>query len=1096
MRTDLAFEVVRASAGSGKTYRLVSRYLACCLVEDDPMAFRHILALTFTNKAAWEMKERILRDLLALGKGTASPEFVGELVAQTGQSPDVLSTRARAMRAAMLHRYSLMSVMTLDSFTNRLVRSFARDLALDQDYRIELDQQRIVEEAVSNVLDRVGEPGNEAFTDLLRGFARMQVEEDRDSRIRKPLMDYGSEVLKEGMRNALEAVSALTAEDFMALSRALRAEVREAYANVERVAKEVHAAFEAAGVERKDVSRGTLVDFVAKNAAGTFKPPTPGLRTQFESGVFTASKATPDVVARVAEVVPAAERLRDAVDRLLPETEEGREFVLKTKLVHKIDLIGTIASLAEAMEEVQQQRNVRTFHALHERVARVVRHNPVPFLFERMGSRYRHVFIDEFQDTSVTQWQNLVPLVDHVLAERHRTLVVGDSKQAIYRWRNGDYRQLMALPDLVDDDDGAFQDAAQTFKEAMDDQVLEDNWRSGKAIVSWNNALFEEVRLRLPESLQEVYDRHQQRARKAFDGGVHLQVVANEDKESRVEAVQQAVLGRLRHHHDVEGFAWSNMAVLVRTNREGAALAQRMLNEGILPQTEDSLHLGRHPAALAVIHLTRWVVQPSEHRFATGWLQCMAALDPDCYPEAQSLDRWVFEKGETADGVKRFNPEGMILELVPRLELHERSQGPLVSWVGHVCDVLGVAGTYDAYAEGLMELALEVAGTDDNGLTGFLRAWDRKGATRSIVTPGAGDAVQIMTVHKAKGLAFPVTVVTVNPSKAREVRGVLPTLMPKGSGVKVPAALLGIGDMKGTALESRAEQELDAALLDQINILYVAMTRPVERLDVVAELTDWEFDRATPSTASEWVVACAEKVGGHTFGPEDSVLEQGAFDRPPGVGLPSEAGNAVEAGAGEPPRVSPPDAAASGPGTAESPEIQTTTLRLGEVAAQRVNVPRPTWSSLHADGLSDTELGVVAHSLLEQVRVARDWPQVRAHLLGRWSMGDDDKAKVVAWIDHLLAHPASARFFDDGLAHVEREAAWTDGAETLRPDRVVFDGACWHVVDFKTGVARPAKHHAQVQAYMKVLSALETGPVRGWVLYLEPWSLEEVAAEV
>jgi hypothetical protein len=272
-------------------------------------------------------------------------------------------------------------------------------------------------------------------------------------------------------------------------------------------------------------------------------------------------------------------------------------------------------------------------------------------------------------------------------------------------------------------------------------------------------------------------------------------------------------------------------------------------------------------------------------------------------------------------------------------------------------------------------------------------------------------------------------------------------------------------------------------------------------LDVVAELTKWEVDRTAPSTASEWVVACAEKVGGNVFGPEGPVLEQGAFDRAFGGSLSGEAGDATKADAGkadvgEPPRVLAPEATTSGRGTAESPEIQTATLHLGEVAAQRVNVPRPTWSSLHADGLSDTELGVVAHSLLEEVRVARDWPHVRAHLLGRWSMGDDDKAKVVAWIDHVLAQPASARFFDDDLAHVEREAAWTDGAETLRPDRVVFDGACWHVVDFKTGVARPAKHHAQVHAYMKVLSALETGPVRGWVLYLDPWSLEEVAAEV
>jgi ATP-dependent helicase/nuclease subunit A len=106
---------------------------------------------------------------------------------------------------------------------------------------------------------------------------------------------------------------------------------------------------------------------------------------------------------------------------------------LRKRLLHKIDLVGTLAVLADEIEAVQQERNVRTFHALHERVSRVVRHNPVPFLFERLGSRYRHVFIDEFQDTSVTQWQNLIPLVDHVLAERNRTLVVGDGKQAIYR---------------------------------------------------------------------------------------------------------------------------------------------------------------------------------------------------------------------------------------------------------------------------------------------------------------------------------------------------------------------------------------------------------------------------------------------------------------------------------------------------------------------------------------------------------------------------------------------------------------------------------------------------------------------------------------
>ena len=217
MKSPKSFEVVRASAGSGKTYRLVSRYLACCLAVDDPRVFRHVLALTFTNKAAWEMKERILSDLAKVGSGKASASFVAELTDQTGLPANTLAARARALRATMLHRYGEMAVMTLDSFTNRLVKSFARDLALDQDYRIELDQDRIVDEAVGNLLDRVGTPGEEALTALLKGFARLQVEEEKDSRIRHPLTTYGKEVLKEGMRNALEALGDMTPADFQHL---------------------------------------------------------------------------------------------------------------------------------------------------------------------------------------------------------------------------------------------------------------------------------------------------------------------------------------------------------------------------------------------------------------------------------------------------------------------------------------------------------------------------------------------------------------------------------------------------------------------------------------------------------------------------------------------------------------------------------------------------------------------------------------------------------------------------------------------------------------------------------------------------------------
>ena len=478
MKSPQAFEVVRASAGSGKTYRLVSRYLACCLVHDEPRAFRHILALTFTNKAAWEMKERILRDLARIGSGDKKADgLVEELEAQTNLPALTLRARARAMRSTMLHRYGDMAVMTLDSFTNRLVKSFARDLALDQDYRIELDQDRIVEEAVANVLDRVGAPGQEEFTEMLKGFARLQVEEEKDSRIRHPLTTYGREVLKEGMRSALEALGDLKAADFRKMSKDLRDEVRAVESILKAEAAKAVAAIDREGLTDKDVVRGTLFKWIRKQRQGQATAPSAALQAMFDEGVFTSKKAPDDTVAAVGRMLPEAEALRVQVANMTPGTAKGEAYLLRKRLVHKIDLVGTLAAIAEEMEDVQASRNVRTFHALHERIARVVRHNPVPFLFERMGSRFRHVFIDEFQDTSVTQWQNLIPLVDHVLSERNRALVVGDSKQAIYRWRNGDHRQLLELPNIVDDDDGAFADAARTFHDALDNQLLDANWR-------------------------------------------------------------------------------------------------------------------------------------------------------------------------------------------------------------------------------------------------------------------------------------------------------------------------------------------------------------------------------------------------------------------------------------------------------------------------------------------------------------------------------------------------------------------------------------------------------------------------------------------
>lgn len=1063
MKSSKPFEVVRASAGSGKTYRLVSRYLACCLVHDEPRSFRHVLALTFTNKAAWEMKERILKDLAQVGGGTASEDFVQELLDQTQLTADTLAVRARALRATMLHRYGEMAVMTLDSFTNRLVKSFARDLALDQDYRIELDQDRIVEEAVANVLDRVGEPGHEEFTAMLKGFARLQVEEEKDSRIRHPLTTYGKEVLKEGMRDALGALQDLKPEDFRKMSAQLRKDVRREEKTLRALAKLALDKVQAEGLTPKDVSRGSLLTWLNHQSHGEAKAPSPTLSNMFDDGIFTTQKAPTAVVDAVERVRPLAEDVLEQVKRMVPGTPLGEAHTLRKRLMHKMDLVGTLAAISDEMEQVQESRNVRTFHALHERVSRVVRHNPVPFLFERMGSRFRHVFVDEFQDTSITQWQNLIPLVDHVLSERHRTLVVGDGKQAIYRWRNGDYRQLMELPAIVDDEEGAFSDAARTFRDTLDPQVLTSNWRSGRAIVDWNNRFFDAVQARLPLGLQKVYDDHAQTPMKDFEGQVHVQAIAEKDKATREDMVHGAIVERLRHHASKAGggFSWSDMAILVRTNKQGARIAQHLLNEGITPQTEDSLHVGRHPGALAVVALTRWVVDPTEERHATAWLQCVAALEPERIDESAVLDAFVWQNGADLEH-RSFRAAEMMTHLYPALDPLARANGPLVSWIGHACEVLGVTQRFDAYAEALMEMAREVTGTEDSGLRGFLRTWDRVGHSRSIVASGGRDAVQVMTVHKAKGLAFPVTLLLAGVNKAREVKGHLPVVIDPSTGVDVPAALLRVSDMKDTALDPRAEAELDAALLDQINIVYVGMTRPVARLDVLAETPDLAFDRNDPALVGQWVLACAEDMSGKVFTSSGDAVTEGAND-----GAPSDD---------------------DGPLDEAKPMVQTTGLVLGEQVSQRVVLGPNHHALVQPDGLDESALGTVVHDLLAEVKTASDWAQVKQRFERRWTLSEADKAKVVAWAEEVFSNPGSAAFFAEGL-HVECEPEWSDGSKAVRPDRVVHDGTLWHVVDFKSGEVSKSEHIQQVQGYMEVLSSLESEPVKGWILYLDPWRL-------
>ena len=1081
------FHVVKASAGSGKTYRLVRDYLACCLWENNPNYFKHILAITFTNLAAQEMKERILSDVREVANGEGSMH--DSLLKIIPIEAEELERRAHALGEAMMHRYEDFSVMTIDSFINRLVRSFSKDLQWEEDFQIELDEEGLLEEAVTRLLSRVGRPEEKALTAMLEGFVRQQVEEEKNAIIRHQLNSFSKQVTKENMQLALQALDPAewTPDALERFRKTQREALRKRRGVPVGFAKQALARIKALGLQDRDFSYGDLPKWLRRVAKGMGRKAIIGKRLagQLEESVFWSSKASASIVARIQDAIPDIEESAKAW-RNLYEGESGRVFKLEEHLQQRVSLIGTLGLIRDELAAVEQEKNVRLLSTLNREIAAIVRDNPAPFIYERIGNRYRNLFIDEFQDTSITQWHNLIQLFEHLISLDEMGMVVGDGKQAIYRWRNGNYEQLEALPGLIGNPGPALIDASQALSRAHLPATLNFNRRSGSAIVDWNNRWFASVQRHLPESLQGVYDDVRQTPTANHQGNVHLACLVEEENVNKQDQRNAWVVERIMAHTggtlvDKGGakryvppadtgvhFSLSDIVVLLRRNKDGAVLAQYLMDFGITPLTSESLHLGRHPVALAVVALLRSVLEPDNPAHALAFMQNYCAI------ERAASEAELLRKHRTvtpylgSDGVQRkrsdLDSRGLFRAVAPGLHPWKLVTAPLTLLVGHCFDALDWSNRFPAYTEGMLELVHEVVTQRRGTLKDFLSHWDRRGHKRSIRVSGAQDAVQIMTPHKAKGLDFKVVIAPFHSEKIDRFKDEIPVYL-NAEQFGLPAALLRDSDLKDTVLEHERQAEIDRTVLDALNVAYVAATRAIDRLDIGLEFdkdpsTDMAIQTLPQLLWKGWQEAFPDRVNEST-----SQNNFGALDR----------------------KVSAvPDTAVG------ADHVQG--IELGEPYGQRIVRPKLHWAALASEGeWTPIEYGNAVHGLLGELKHASDWPGLkqRVEIANLWN--PKQRASVSAIVESILQRDDTKRFFDTHAEAVFAERTVHVGNGQLgRPDRVVCIDGVWHVVDFKTGKQRD-KDKEQVAGYCEVLSAMHPNDaVKGWLIYTETLQLVDV----
>lgn len=1095
------FKVYRSSAGSGKTYTLTKEFLKLALAAPANGDFfkgdyyRHILAITFTKDAAKEMKERIisaLRQISELPEG-ASTAFLDELTTEIAHeypadawTADKVRSRAAATFTHMLHHYSDLSVSTIDSFNNRVVQSFTKDLDLPYNYEIELEADELLEAAVNRLLERVGTHGDATLTRLMQEFTRQETEDGRRWRTDKALMEFGTHLFREDSRLMVELLSQIPPERFSDIRQQLYDFCQDIENQVVKLGKEALSLIAQHQISDESLAGGSrgIVSYFRKLAAKEFSAFVDGasdtVYNNVRDGKWTSGKAkTYDK--------QAIENIAGDLTRIFYDIDNLRDNHLTTYTESKLALrsIYQLAVLGELRREVDMlmlERNKVHISEFNYRINRIIESEPVPYLYERMGERYHHLLIDEFQDTSQMQWHNLIPLITNALSGQYTNMVVGDAKQSIYRWRSGNAELMVQLPDVPTALPGSpIAEEIGVFRQYYQPYHLEYNFRSVVSIVNFNNELFQWTMEKFSNeypNLPRYYEKGKQQPRKMATGHVELQLLGEDHKikaaayadktfQSCQEIINQAI---------ADGFRPGEIAIICRTNRAAVSLAGRLVEAGYRVVSPESLLISNSARVRFIVGFMQIMVQPlnpivkSEVLYFLYKHLQIDGVNGDYSGETHREVAENAKKPRVSEFLQfirdRFGKR-LIFRALQYLSLYEIGEELIRIFE------LNDDPSEQIFLQRLLDELLAFSQNRSNNLADFVEYWGKKADKISVSMPPSGDdAIRLMTIHSAKGLQFPIVIVpfadwklTTDSKSHIWVPWRNEQLAPELPALWVPATQ----KLEQTSFADYFLLEKQAILTDALNVLYVALTRPENRLYIIGKA---QKSGDNPTNISALLLAFAEHMEAKKIAASASMRYLFAEEESPVLR-----------------KVTAPDVQAYAMAAFLSTESRDKLrMRRGDKGEgdNRIDI----------QALYDArKQGLLLHYAFEKVRYAEDVPLAAAALLHEGLITAQEKTVLQEKMTQLLALPEIAPLFAALPGRVvlnEKELiAKKEGerdSKTLRPDRLVIDPQLITIIDYKTGIELQQKHAEQIRGYARLIAQIPVyanRPVRALLLYTE-----------
>ena len=1054
--------ILNASAGSGKTYQLAYKYVRD--VVEQPGIYRHILAVTFTNKATEEMKSRILKEIHLLASGQPS-SYLDNLCRELSLDAATVRRRAREVRSKILHDYSRFTVLTIDTFFQRILRAFIKELGIDLNYNVEIETASVLTKSADTLIEQI--TTDRDLQRWLTDFVQERIDEGKKWDIRDGILTLGGELFKEKNKDALSAARpreelARIVGEATAHAAATKKRMQDAAAEAVRIIGDAGA---------------SVADFPYKGSgfAAYFYAVAGGSFERYGSRAEAA--CTRDEA--WGKPGSTAQGLRPRLQPLLREMcglydENVRAWNTCDLLRENYRSFALLSDLYAKVQQMCDQENMMLLSETKYILSEFIGHNDAPFIYEKVGNRFEHFMIDEFQDTSVKEWENFLPLLQNAMAQSEATsvLIVGDIKQSIYRWRGGDWKILHS---------GAVEALGADNVEV---KPLEENWRSLRGIVDFNNRMIGRVvetdstalRVmlaegvekgaldaasadRLSRTLADAYASHTQRPCKQSRNEGYVRIETFAEEPPLIERIKETI---------DRGFRPKEIVILVRGRSDGARVAEQLLDfkrRNDDPRyrfdimTQEALVVGRAPVSgfvAAVLHLS---VDPRDSiRRAIYNRYLGRAFDAQLPPEEADFLRTIrllspeeaFEKTVMRYGLDRRNGETAYLQAV-----HEQIIG---FSAGRVADI-----------------------------PLFLAWWEEQGAARSLSVEQSESTIEIMTVHKAKGLEKKVVLIPycnwpLDPRTGGGVSNVVWAAPHTGQAEAEPLAALGEFPVRykrtmGESLFSEAYyRERVYSHVDNINLLYVALTRAVEVLCIFIPQAQRSANVGAlllQSLRHEGDIALlGDKTGRYTCDDRGEMFEFG------------------EASAPEPETAR----------AAERPQHVVLENYPTTVPDLRLRLPSDRYFEQgEAAELAPRNLGILMHRAFENATTRAEIDDNIRRAVADAALSEAEAEALTAAINRQFDDPRVAGWFDGGWNVVRNEneiivphhvrirrTRREQAAERTirRPDRVMVKEGRAVVVDYKFGLREKPDHRRQLGEYIDLLREIGYAEVEGFLWYV------------